>query len=154
MDENQRICEYPKWKEEKPQNGSCEPFVQFNYPVEQRKKEYNLLVNHIDNTTAVQTSPDTETITTAAGESSPLSSSPLSTTTLGGHPDAETTVTSNTTTDGATRTCGSKILLFHSSRNPRSTSLPQIYHSFAICTVPATIKTSQISRLQDLSASD
>ncbi len=132
MDGNRSRCEYPKWKEEKPQKGSCEPFVQFNYPIKRRKEKYFLLVNHIDKTTAAQTSPDTattttgETTTTGAGESGPLS-----TTTLGGHPGAGATVTPNTTTsDGMTGTCKKcKILLFHASRNPRSVSLPQIYRT-------------------------
>ncbi len=127
MDGNQRICEYPKWKEEKPQNGPCETFVQFNYPVKRRKEKHYLLVNRTDNTTAAQTSPDTETITTGAEKSGPQS-----TPTLGVHPDTAT-VTSTTAPDGTKRTSpGSKILLFHSSYYPRSTSLPQIYHRFIL----------------------
>ncbi|MCP3665624.1 MAG: hypothetical protein GY696_24520 [Gammaproteobacteria bacterium] len=113
MDRNRSLCEYPKWKAEKPQVGPCQPFVQFNYPIKRRKEEYYLLVSHIDNTTAALTSqgPGAVASTTSGAETS----GPLSTTTLRGPPDTETTVNSSTISDRtekSSKTCESKIFLF------------------------------------------
>ncbi len=54
-----RKCKYPKWMEKEPDD-KCQSFVQFNYPIKRRKKNYYLKFFHPLTTSTVMVTGSTE----------------------------------------------------------------------------------------------